>query len=90
MNRELTPLHLNILIHHYCGTPGRFKPDTAVANEYAAELVFDGLLESGDTTLDLRITEMGRAHVASLLRMPYPKSVPVWVDGLGHVWMGDD
>lgn len=70
----LTPLHLQIFLHYFVSQEEWPMLHSPTHGEYAEKLVREGLLEHRwhEPGASYRATEMGRAHVEALTRVPFP------------------
>lgn len=74
---KLTPLHLEILIHHFV-SPEPFSRNSETSRSYSDELIELGLLETGASTGIFCITDKGKAWLEHVLETPMPTMKWTW------------
>jgi len=77
---KITPIHLQILLHHYT-TAETWEPLSDTHTEYKEELRQHGLLSFKRE--ELAITDKGRYHIEQILELPLPTQR--WIDHKGMV-----
>ena len=73
----MTPLHLEILMHHHV-SPEPFPRDSYVIRSYRQYLIEVGLLGPGDEPQVYTTTDKGKAWIKKALSTPMPTQKWVW------------
>jgi DNA-binding PadR family transcriptional regulator len=79
----MTPNDIEILIHYYVSPNPHPRIDAGAVKQAVQAFVKDGIfIEADGDKSGYSVTDKGKAWLATILNVPYPKKI--WVDGRGN------